>query len=386
MSSTVFSSGASTPSLSPDSVHPWLTPQQFKEIEMNAAQHSYFWAVVYNELVMFSRMSHDPDTVVYLPPSLVLGGPVLKQRRPSMPNYAPTQTRIELAKEKLPNVPLVPLDSQLQLYFHRMQSISTTTCHPLEIRVEARSIVASIVKRTDLDDRTLSVTMWARALFLAGTAHLGYSRSIAILAHDVATELLGTVPKCAEKFRYELDAHARKVFNMSWDKTDLGRFPQGTGLEDLDPFLEQTRTQLLNQSVLVGDLFALGMLPQESMVRLLAMLLKNTKSVMHCRALYLLLLRASQPVNDIIPQRLLFHCRATLVDAANHGDPFGTEEMARRWLIEICNVIDWTMASNACTAPLDLKPACHRWDRALSGKVLSTLVRGPDGGISRCIL
>ncbi|OCH86306.1 hypothetical protein OBBRIDRAFT_738240 [Obba rivulosa] len=117
-----------------------------------------------------------------------------------------------------PCINLLPLDPQLQLYFHRMQSILPNTCHPLEIHAESRKIVSCILAYTDVDDRALALTLWARALPLAGSACLEYSRSIAILVHDIVTELRRKSPKCAAKFEDELEAHVKKVFGMTWNK------------------------------------------------------------------------------------------------------------------------------------------------------------------------
>lgn len=221
MSSSLVSSAFSTPAQSADAGHPKLAAQDIKEIKTHASRHVQFWAVVYNETVTFSRMSEDAESVVYLSPSLVLGGPVLRQKRPCIPYYAPTAKRAELANASLPNIPLVPLHPQLQIYFHRMQSILSNTCHPLEIRAETRSIVSSILSRNNTEDRALAIVLWVKALYLAGGAVIEYSRTVAILAHDIVTELKCKSSKSAEKFEDELVFYVKRVFQMTWDKVSV---------------------------------------------------------------------------------------------------------------------------------------------------------------------
>ncbi|EGN92565.1 hypothetical protein SERLA73DRAFT_190911, partial [Serpula lacrymans var. lacrymans S7.3] len=77
------------------------------------------------------------------------------------------------------------LDARLQVYFHKMQHMAPRTCHPSVINQEARIIIHSLSSRTD----KYHVQMTSKSIFLAGMANINYSRSVALLVHDIVTEL-----------------------------------------------------------------------------------------------------------------------------------------------------------------------------------------------------
>jgi hypothetical protein len=79
------------------------------------------------------------------------------------------------------------LNPLLQVYFHRMQCIMLRTCHPSIIHYESRSIVYLV--SAGLGRSKLSGNAVAKALFRAGTARLEYTRTVALVIHDVLVEL-----------------------------------------------------------------------------------------------------------------------------------------------------------------------------------------------------
>ncbi|KAG1858968.1 hypothetical protein DFJ58DRAFT_781047 [Suillus subalutaceus] len=76
------------------------------------------------------------------------------------------------------------LNQCLQSYFRRMQHVMTRICHPLSIHNEACSIMHSLMNATFIHPNLL-----AEGLFIAGTARLQYTRTVALLIHDVLIEL-----------------------------------------------------------------------------------------------------------------------------------------------------------------------------------------------------
>jgi len=61
------------------------------------------------------------------------------------------------------------------------------TCHPSIIHYESRSIIYSV--SAGLGRSKLSSSAMAKALFCAGTARLEYTRTVALVIHDVLVEL-----------------------------------------------------------------------------------------------------------------------------------------------------------------------------------------------------
>ncbi|KAG2359417.1 hypothetical protein BDR07DRAFT_1258200, partial [Suillus spraguei] len=77
------------------------------------------------------------------------------------------------------------LNQRLQSYFRRMQHVMTRICHPLSIHNEACSIIHS-AKNAGISNQP----KWlAEKLFVAGVVRLQYTRTVALLIHDVLIEL-----------------------------------------------------------------------------------------------------------------------------------------------------------------------------------------------------
>ncbi|KAG1753194.1 hypothetical protein EDB19DRAFT_1617889, partial [Suillus lakei] len=82
-------------------------------------------------------------------------------------------------------MPRPTLNQCLQSYFRRMQHVMARISHPLAIHDVACSIVHS-VNNTGLAGQP---KLFAEALFTAGTTRLQYTRTVALLTHDVLIEL-----------------------------------------------------------------------------------------------------------------------------------------------------------------------------------------------------
>ncbi|KAG2038589.1 hypothetical protein BDR03DRAFT_918548 [Suillus americanus] len=76
------------------------------------------------------------------------------------------------------------LNQCLQSYFRRMQHVMARICHPLSIHNEACSIIHSLKNAAFIEPKLL-----AEGLFNAGAARLEYTRTVALLIHDVLIEL-----------------------------------------------------------------------------------------------------------------------------------------------------------------------------------------------------
>lgn len=165
---------------------------------------------------------------------------------------------------------------------------------------------------------------------------------------------------------------------------------------------------MLNIAAFVGDLFALGVLPSTYMRDMVTLLVCDPRSMIHCRALYLLLLRACPKTDEIFSEEFLLNCRQFLVWKASNDMLFVQNDMARRWLIvrilcfaslsivaptsylqEICNVIDATIGQNGGVFPVNGSTACHRWNKTLSFKVMTVLLQSipnPDYGLLTAVM
>jgi hypothetical protein len=77
------------------------------------------------------------------------------------------------------------LNPSLQSYFRRMQHVTTRICHPLSIHNEACSIIHSIRNAGFIDQPELL----AEGLFVAGVPRLQYTRTVALIIHEVLVEL-----------------------------------------------------------------------------------------------------------------------------------------------------------------------------------------------------
>ncbi|KAL6299327.1 hypothetical protein BKA93DRAFT_694189, partial [Sparassis latifolia] len=87
------------------------------------------------------------------------------------------------------SVPLVVLDVRLQVYFYRMQCMISETCHPLVIHAEAGCVVRSIISCSEPWVARRCISEWAQRLFFSAIARLDYSRTVAVIVHDIMADL-----------------------------------------------------------------------------------------------------------------------------------------------------------------------------------------------------
>ncbi|KAG1780440.1 hypothetical protein EV702DRAFT_1082797 [Suillus placidus] len=224
-----------------------------------------------------------------------------------------------------------PTSSQcLQSYFRRMQHVMTRICHPLSIHHEARSIIHSVKNIGFVGQPKLL----AEGLFIAGAARLQYTRTVALLIHDVLIELDMTDWRVMCAVAVHLEGFATsELFRIFHDFSGDFKFvPNPTGLEKANDTLEAIRNQQLNAVALYGDLVAFGIIPPGLLVSVINGLLDSMSSICQYRIIYLLVLRAtSQTVFPIHPdcilgwyQRLLFPIQTKLrLD----------DKMVQRWII-----------------------------------------------------
>ncbi|KAI0938360.1 hypothetical protein AcW1_001896 [Taiwanofungus camphoratus] len=362
-----------------------ITKDDAVKITKNARAREFFWALSFQKPVVSVLMSADSQMAARSGEPNHLRTIKLKSKVPpsAIATRRATGNSVSVYT-RLASIPLIPLDSHLQAYFLKMERTARNTCHPREIHTEAVRIVNTVGPR-GLED----IPRWVKTLFFAGIARLDYSRTIAVLVHDLLAELLWRSWQCNQLLRDELVNLARTAFCSSWDGTDLELLSGTNGIDPLGETLERTRTQMLNIAAFVGDLFALGVLPSTYMRDMVTLLVCDPRSMIHCRALYLLLLRACPKTDEIFSEEFLLNCRQFLVWKASNDMLFVQNDMARRWLIEICNVIDATIGQNGGVFPVNGSTACHRWNKTLSFKVMTVLLQSipnPDYGLLTAVM
>ncbi|KDQ53726.1 hypothetical protein JAAARDRAFT_92612, partial [Jaapia argillacea MUCL 33604] len=79
------------------------------------------------------------------------------------------------------------LSGTLQTYFYKMQRMVSLTCHPCEINSEATQIADVLLRSSD---GPVAISNVARIIFCAGIAKIEYSRTVALLVHDVMMDLM----------------------------------------------------------------------------------------------------------------------------------------------------------------------------------------------------
>lgn len=322
-------------------------------------------------------------------------------RVPNQPDASATSSLL-----RIQNIPRINLDPALQAYFFKMQRMTLLTCHPEEIHYQADEISTSLQRGTS------GVKAAARSLVFAGISNLENSRTVALIIYDIVVDLLwppwNTRRELEEELLLEADnAFARSCCTASHCaivlltiltlqlQNQFRNDREGSGLQPLDNIREEIRTRMLNTSAFLGDLFALGLIPVVQMRSWVSVLHRSLDSITKCRALYLLLLRASQHIGDSLGDEFLLNIRSTIVSEAHKHPAIFPDGMRKRWLIvcstsfsntklvlndnlfqELCNVIDRTLAHDAEVARSGPPVVFHRWHQALSCD--SSLFRAQD--------
>jgi len=107
-------------------------------------------------------------------------------------------------------LPLRAKDSKLQVYFFRMDN-ALRTCHPAMLHAEALNLTRDIV--TESADITSQTQAVAETLAKAGCRRVEYSRSCAIIAHEIFWQLQSTSHDASILFRDYLIDVVMKVFD-----------------------------------------------------------------------------------------------------------------------------------------------------------------------------
>ena len=238
-------------------------------------------------------------------------------------------------------LPLQAKDSKLQAYFFRMER-ALRTCHPAALCAEAVNLTSDIV--TKPMDVASSIRGVAESLTKAGYRKVEYSRSCALIAHEVFCQLRSTSSDAGILFRDSLIDEVMKVFEGYYFKvtvcvlelpffyliiSQVNLWHLG-GLNGLSSVEEE----MINVAAFAGDLFALGLLPvwmvHERIISNLAY--ANQVSTVHCRALHLFLLHAKAHIGPSIGLDTLGDIRRRLIWCIR-GPPMVYDRMAQLWVI-----------------------------------------------------
>jgi len=118
-------------------------------------------------------------------------------------------TRVDRHVHENP-LPRQPKDPKLQVYFYRMEK-NLRTCHPAEIHTEVVNLAQDILdKPTDAGSSVQSI---AETLAKAGCRKVEYSRTCALMAHEIFCQLQSTSHGTSISFMDSLISAVMKVFD-----------------------------------------------------------------------------------------------------------------------------------------------------------------------------
>jgi hypothetical protein len=110
-------------------------------------------------------------------------------------------------------LPLQIKDAKLQVYFFRMEK-TLHTCHPAALHAEAVNLIRDIVANSA--DVESSIRTVAETLAKAGYRKVEYSRSCALIAHDIFCQLQSTSHDASISFRDCLIGAVMRVFDRHY--------------------------------------------------------------------------------------------------------------------------------------------------------------------------
>ncbi|KAL4257696.1 hypothetical protein AB1N83_009995 [Pleurotus pulmonarius] len=333
---------------------------------------------------------------------------------PGASDVSPVQSESSttLAPRKIRPVVLHPA---LQLYYLQMQQSARETSHPKVISAEAARLASflaySPASSPDLDltpnenGRTTADSLTrelnkvkdvATKLIIAGIADTRYVRTLALVARDTIVELVWKDMHSTKALEVGLVEQAMITFNNSWGpQTNHSMLASETGLDHHCgvPLKFQTvRSQVMNTSAFLGSLFAVGLLPFDKLEECISPILQTISELIYCdcptcgshpsvvcfylRGLYLLLLHATTGCMAMNPTQVTFLSRLRNI-LVGYGTGISTEDsafkvMERRWLIEICNVLDAALQPQALQK-VTTSLICYRWNPSLQCSWLSGL-------------
>lgn len=108
------------------------------------------------------------------------------------------------------NLPMQRKDPKLQLHFLQMEK-KLRTCHPTTIHTEAVNLARDILDKPA--DAGSSIRSVAETIVKAGCQKVEYSRSCALIAHEIFCQLQSTLHGTSIWFRDSLISAVMKVFD-----------------------------------------------------------------------------------------------------------------------------------------------------------------------------
>lgn len=218
---------------------------------------------------------------------------------------------------------------------------------------------------------------------MAGVARLQYTRTVALLIHDVLIELNMTDWRVMHAVGVHLKEFATSTLlhifhNVSGDFKYMSNV---TGLEKANDALEAIRDQQFNAVVLFGDLVSFGIIPHNVFVSVINGFLENMSSISHYRIIHLLVLRATcQTAALPIHPDCLLGWQDRLLRPMQIKLRLD-DKMIQRWIVEIRDLIDKAdlnaqhqatmQSSHTASSPAGK----HIWDRQLTSHGLHNLIR-----------
>lgn len=282
----------------------------------------------------------------------------------------------------------------LQAHFFHMQR-TLDTCHPSEIRFQAMKLVRRI-DATSLDEALDVVREVAIKVFGGGWSTLEYSRSFALMAHEIVTELRFTSWGMMNAFQAILLELVEMAFETCASTVRLDLPPSTPSLiaqqsdsENQEPWNSPINNNptadLLILTAFVGDLYAMEIIPASFAHRIGENFCTHF-SYLRCRSLYMLLLHAKPHIGPPLGVSYLLKCRSDLIGLAMSQN-LQQNYVAQRWIIvrrntafhrpefetlmqEICDIIDQTIAQDKKepdATSVDYNPVVmQRWNKILS--------------------
>lgn len=256
-------------------------------------------------------------------------------------------------------LPLQVKDPKLQAYFFRMEK-TLRTCHPAAVQAEAVNLIRDIVARPT--EVASSIQTVAETLAKAGCHKVEYSRTCALIAHEIFHQLRSTSFDASTSFNDYLVDAVMRMFDGYYLGVNLWHLGGLNGLSSVDE-------EMINVAAFAGDLFALDLLPAKVVDDniLASLAYANQVSTIHCRALHIFLLHAKAHIGPSIGLRILWNVRRRLIRCIR-APPMMYDRMAQLWVIECCTIIDQIVEQDRMAYQGAGKSATilHQWDKMLS--------------------
>lgn len=295
------------------------------QLAIDACAGNIWWNVSHGKTIRASRMR---STVLSEPPS-----------RPPSPSSSATASSTVDATVNEKSLRPVRRSPKLQAHFFHMER-ALNTCHPREIHEEALKLLTEIKQSSPSSEAAVRVI--AEKLFFAGYSYISHSRSFALLAHEIISDLRFSSWSCMQAFEAEIVRLVEASFKLYYNSVRPLSLPCTPPLTILqidvreawtDAPSSMSRNRILTLAAFAGDLYAMGILPPAIARSMISSLCSPGQfSFTRCRALYLILLHAKSHTGLSLGIKFMLNTRRRIVWWGS-VPPLDQNPFAQQWLI-----------------------------------------------------